>query len=249
VRQLLPAGVDDLDLDAAYLADLRPALATRPWVVLNMVVSVDGATTVEGRSGGLGGTADHIAFAALRSVADVILVGAATVRAERYGPPRPSQIHQAQRVARGQSPFPRLAIVSGRLDLDLDSSLFTDSPNRPYVITSQSPTDPVVALEAIRARADVIGRGEGHADVAAALEALRDDGVEVVLCEGGPTLNDQLLAGGLVDELCVTIAPLLAGGTSKRMIAGPAPAQARSMRLDRVVEDEDALLLRYVRPD
>jgi len=249
VRQLLPVPVDDLDLDAAYQADLRPASPNHPWVVLNMVVSVDGATAVEGRSGGLGGTADHIAFTALRSVADVILVGAATVRAERYGPPRTSQAHQTQRVARGQARFPRLAIVSGRLDLDLDSPLFADSPTRPYVITSRTPTDPVVALEAIEARADVIGRGDGHADVEGALEALRADGVAVVLCEGGPTLNGQLLAAGLVDELCVTVAPLLAGGTSKRMISGPALDEARSLRLDRVIEDEDTLLLRYVRSD
>ena len=118
MRQLLPEPVEDVDPDELYPDDARPAGVDRPWVLLNMVTSVDGATAVEGRSAGLGGAADQTVFHVLRSVPDVILVGAATVRAERYGPPRTSQAHQAARQARGQAPFPRLAIVSGRLDLD-----------------------------------------------------------------------------------------------------------------------------------
>jgi riboflavin-specific deaminase-like protein len=249
VRQLLPEPVDDLDLGAAYETDRRPAQPGRPWLVLNMVVSIDGATAVQGRSAGLGGAADRIAFGALRSTADVILVGAGTVRAEHYGPPRTSAEHRARRRARGQEAFPRLAVVSGRLDLDLAAPLFTESPNRPIVITAAVDGDRPPALVAVDEVADVIAVGDGHADLEAALGELARQGVGVVLCEGGPMLNDQLLSAGLVDEACVTVAPLLAGGSSKRMISGPSPEMTRSMRLDRLVEDQGSLLLRYVRAD
>ncbi len=251
MRQLLgsthPVDPDaSFDLGAAYVADRRPARPDRPWLVLNMVVSIDGATAVEGRSGGLGSPADHTAFVALRSVADVILVGAATVRAEHYGPPRTSAAHQAQRVDRGQTPFPRLAVVSGRLDLDLTAPLFIDSPTRPLVVTAAS-AEPARLAE-VGQVAEVVAVGQEHADLQAAVAALRGLGAGVVLCEGGPTLNAQLLAHDLVDEVCVTVAPVLAGGTSKRMIAGPAPDVAATLTLDRVIEDEGTLLLRYVRP-
>jgi len=251
VRQLLPEPLDDVDLAAAYLADQRVAPPGRPWVLLNMVVSIDGATAVEGRSGGLGGPADRLAFVTLRSQADVILVGAGTVRAERYGPPRTSPEHQAQRRARGQDAFPRLAVVSGRLDLDLTSPLFTETPSRPLVITRAAVPDEPGRLEAVRAVeavADLLAVGDDHADLATALATLGQSGVQVVLCEGGPTLNDQLLAADLVDEACVTVGPLLAGGRSSRMISGPAPEMAHTMRLARAIEDDGTLLLRYVRP-
>ncbi len=250
MRQLLPELIDDVDLGDAYLSDLRPPPPGRPWVLLNMVVSIDGATAVAGRSGGLGSPADHTAFLTLRSLADVILVGAGTVRAERYGPPRTSTAHQAQRLARGQEPFPRLAIVSGRLDLDLDAALFTDTPTRPVVITGTAAgPDRDRALAAVEAVADVVAVGDEHADVAGALGELGQWGAKVVLCEGGPTLNDQLLRDDLVDEACVTVAPLLAGGQSSRMISGPAPELARTMRLARLIEDDATLLARYVRAD
>ncbi len=248
MRQLLPELIDDVDLAGAYLGDRRSPPPGRPWVLLNMVVSIDGATAVAGRSGGLGGPADHTAFVTLRSLADVILVGAGTVRAEHYGPPRTSAEHQAQRLARGQEPFPRLAIVSGRLELDLDAALFTDTPTRPLVITGAAGApDRDRTLAGIRAVADVVAVGDQHADLAGALAELGRQGAAVVLCEGGPILNGQLLRDGLVEEACVTVAPLLAGGQSSRMISGPAPELARTMRLARLIEDDDTLLARYVR--
>ena len=119
MQQLLPEPRDDVDPAVLHASHRRTPPPERPWVALNMVVSVDGATQVDGLSGGLGGPADRRMFLSLRSIADVILVAAGTVRAEHYGPPRTSPDQRAQRLARGQAECPRLAIVSGSLDLDL----------------------------------------------------------------------------------------------------------------------------------
>ncbi len=245
MRQLLPEPRADVDPVALYTADPRPRPPDRPWVLLNMVASVDGATAVEGRSGGLGGPADRAVFTTLRSLADVILVGAATVRAEHYGPPRTSAEHQAQRQARGQAAFPRIAIVTGRLDLDLAAPLFTKSPTRPIVVTAAAA--PAERRAEVAELADVVVAGEERVDFAAALATLGVEGVDTVLCEGGPTINDQLLAADLIDEVAVTYGPLLVGGTSKRMITGGDPPAPMAMRLARVLTDDDVLLLRYVR--
>ena len=214
-------------------------------MLLNMVASLDGATALDGRSGGLGGQADLAVFRVLRSVPDVILVGAATVRAERYGPPRTSEAHQAARRARGQEPFPRLAIVSGRLDLDVQAELFTATPSRPIVITgSAAPADRRAELAEV---ADIVVAGAERVDLVAALGQLRDLAGGVVLCEGGPTLNAQLLAAGVVDEVCATIGPLLVGGSSKRMIEAATDDTPEPLRLDRLLEADGVLLARYVR--
>jgi riboflavin-specific deaminase-like protein len=245
VRQLLPEPLDEVDPDDVYPADDRPAPAGRPWVLLNMVTSVDGATALEGRSGALGGGADRAVFRVLRSVPDVIMVGAATVRAERYGPPRTSEAHQAARRARGQDPFPRLAIVSGRLDLDVGAELFTATPTRPIVITaSAAPADRRAELAEV---ADLVVAGDERVDLAAALAELRGLDRSVVLCEGGPSLNAQLLAAGLVDEVCATIGPVLVGGSSKRMIEAATPDTPEPLRLVRLLEADGVLLVRYVR--
>jgi riboflavin biosynthesis pyrimidine reductase len=245
MRQLWPAPVDEIDPDEVYVADLRPAPGDRPWVLLNMVTSVDGATAVEGRSGDLGGAADRAVFHVLRGLPDVILAGAATVRAEHYGPPRTSEAHQAARRARGQAPFPRLAIVSGRLDLDPGTELFTATPTRPIVITgSSAPEDRRARLAEV---ADVVVAGDDRVDAAEALRQVRGLGGVVVLCEGGPSLNAQLLGAGVVDEVCATIAPMLVGGSSKRMIQAATPDAPEQMRLDRLLEQDGVLLARYVR--
>jgi riboflavin-specific deaminase-like protein len=254
MRQLLPAPppgfaeIDTdlgLDLDEVYGADARPAPLTRPWVLTNMIASVDGAAAVEGRSGQLGGPADKAAFSAIRGVADVILVGAGTVRAEGYGPPRTSEAQQARRQARGQEPFPRIAVVSGRLELDLTSALFTASPTRPLVVTSRraSPEQ----LGAISEVADVVMAGADTVDLDEALTTLGRSGTAVVLCEGGPTLDGQLLAAGLIDEVCLTVAPVLVGGAASRIMQGPPIGRLEGLTLDRVLEHDGMLLLRYVR--
>jgi riboflavin-specific deaminase-like protein len=245
MRQLLPTPIDDVDPDELYAADARPAPAGRPWVLTNMIASADGAASIDGLSGQLGGPGDRAVFRALRAVADVILVGAGTVRAENYQPSKPSIDQQARRAARGQAPVPRIAVVTGRLDLDLSGPLFTDSPDRPLVLTGTRPSPEQLARASDVA--EVIVAGADTVDLAAGLTALAGTGAGVVLCEGGPTLNGQLLAADLIDEACLTIAPVLAGGAASRIMHGSPLDQAQRLRLDRVLEQDGLLLLRYVR--
>ena len=182
-------------------------------MMINMVASVDGATVVDGRSDQLGGPGDRQVFRALRGVADMILVGAGTVRAEGYQPPRtPDDRMAVVRATAGRSARPRLVVVSGRLDLDPMAPLFAerlpvDQP--PLVATVRSASaDRRAALEPV---ADLIALGETRVDLTGLLATLGDLGARTVLCEGGPDLNHQLLAAGLVDELCLTISPMLVG--------------------------------------
>ena len=136
VRQLLPEPIDPIDPIAGHAEAARPRPPDRPWVMCNMVASVDGATAVDGVSGPLGGAGDRAVFTALRSMADVILAAAGTVRAEGYGPPRTPDAQQTERLGRGQTRWPRIAVVTSSLDLDLTTALFTDAPVAPIVITT-----------------------------------------------------------------------------------------------------------------
>lgn len=245
VRQLWPERRAQVDLDAVY-GTARPAPAGRPWVALNMVTSVDGATAAEGASAGLSGEADRTIFHLLRSLADIVLVGAGTVRLEGYGPPKVPDEVQAARIERGQAAVPRIAIVTRTLDLDFSSRLFTTAAEKPIIITSESL--PAGRRAAAGNRARVITCGEDEVDLARALGELGELGARLVLCEGGPTLNGALIAGGLVDELCVTLAPLLIGGSSHRLSVGGEPLDApEPMVLDHLLEDGGSLFFRWLR--
>ena len=206
MRQLLPTPVDPVDPMAVY-GDL-PTAAGRPAVRLNMIASVDGATTLAGVSGGLGGPADHALFAVLRSLADVVLVAAGTVRAERYGP----------------SATP-IAVVSRSPRLDWDARFFTAPVARPILVTvAQAPPAQLARAAEV---AEVVIAGDRDVDLATALAALGDRGWRAVLAEGGPTLNGQLARAGLLDELCLTWSPWLASSDAKRILdGGPLSAPA-----------------------
>lgn len=241
MRRLHPVVDTDVDVEHSY-DDVRRTREDRPYLLVNMVSSVDGAIAVAGRTKGLSSPADRLVFHLLRSIPDVILVGAQTVRAEGYGPPRVSDTRQARRRARGQPPQPTIAVVTRSLRLDLGSPLFTES--RPVVIC---PTGADAALVAEVAEvADVLQAGDGDVDLTDALRQLAGRGVEVVLCEGGPTLNGDLARGGLIDELCLTVAPVLVGGGLGAGILGPSPLPAvRSLELTQVLEEDGHLLCRY----
>ena len=220
VRLLHPNRADDVDVAALYRVAERPR---SPWVLVNMISTVDGASAIAGKSGGLGGPADKKVFAAVRSLADVILVGAGTVRAENYGPDR------------------RLAIVTASLDLEPDARVFTgDTP--PTVLTSADANP--ARRAALSGVANIVDVNEGpRVDLRAALAHLEG----VVVCEGGPSLNGQLVADDLIDESCVTVSPLLAGGDAGRIMHGDPVHAVRPMRLARVLVEGDMLLLRYLR--
>lgn len=192
-----------------------------PWLAIGMVHSADGAATIDGVSGGLGAEGDRAAFRGLRAACDVILVGAGTVRAEGYGPPRMRPHDIARRTARGQRDRPAIAVVSASLDLHGAERLLDEDPDwRPIVVTTQdSDGERRDALH--RRGAEVVIAGRHRVDLTAAVEVLRGRGMTRVLSEGGPHLNGGLLAADLVDELFVTVAPtVVGGGPPIRIVAG-----------------------------
>ncbi len=245
MRRLWPDPGEVDDVTALVATEHRPPPPGRPWVLVSMVASLDGAIAVDGRSGGLGGPTDKTVFSALRGVADVVMAGAGTARAEGYGPPRPSAATRAARRARGQAEVPQIAVVTRALELDLASPLFTEVERPTIVITCQSAD--VARREAVAAVADLVVAGDDAVDLPAALAQLSQGGVGVVMCEGGPHLNGALLAADLVDEWNLTVAPLLVGGEAGRASLGPELAATLRMRLDRLVEEDDLLLTRWVR--
>lgn len=245
MRQLLPTP-DDVDPVTAYLAAPRPRPSQRPWLAVGMISSLDGATAVDGVSGALGGPADKAVFRAVRALADVILVAAGTVRAERYRPVSISDEVADARAAVGRDPGPaRLAVVTSSLDLDLDAPLFSDpGPSGPPIIFTPADADPDRRDE-VASVAEVRLAGTGRVDLAAALATLDD--AEVVVSEGGPTLNGALVEAGLVDEWCVSLAPVVAGGDSHRIVHGAEAVDGRDLELESLLESDGLLFGRWVR--
>jgi riboflavin biosynthesis pyrimidine reductase len=223
MRQLLPVPRDPVDPLEVY-GEL-PAASGRPGVRLNMIASLDGATTVAGVSGGLGGAADQALFGVLRSLADVVLAAAGTVRAEGYGPSRVP-----------------VAVVTRSCNLDWNAPFFTAAVARPLVVTAAAAPQEAQARAA--EVADVILAGRERVELPAALDALAERGFTAVLAEGGPTLNAQLAAARLLDELCLTVSPRLVGGGAKRILDGVAVPAELKLRLCSVCEDDGFLFLR-----
>ncbi|GJF10182.1 hypothetical protein NGTWS1803_16530 [Mycolicibacterium cyprinidarum] len=228
---------DDVAEDFGY----RPA---PPGVRANMIFSADGAAGFQGRAGPLSCPADQQLLLALRAYADVVLVGAGTARAEHYGPVRLSAEHQLQRRGLGLTDAaPPIAVVSQ--SGALPDTMF-GSPTPPIVITSARGASNLSS----ETRCQVIISGEDTVDVADAVSQLRGLGLHRVLCEGGPTLLDELVAANQVTELCVTMSPRLAGC---QLIGPPIPSGMSSpthLRLDQIlVGQQDYLYLRYTRKE
>lgn len=252
VRQLLPVptGAGQLEVDPieCYASDAHPRPPDRPWVLTNMVSSADGAATSMGTSGGLGSAADKAAFGAIRAVADVILVAAGTVRAERYRAAQTPPHQQQRRRDRGQSVHPRFCVLSAGLDLDPTAGLFNSGDDRPpplVATTSRAPADRRRQLEAV---AEVVAFGQERVELHPLLQHLADVwGAGVVLCEGGPSLIGQLVAEDLIDEFCLTVSPMAVGGPATRIAHASVDQAGRPLHLDRVLEADGLLLLRYHR--
>jgi riboflavin biosynthesis pyrimidine reductase len=239
MRRLFPDPADDVDLVEAYAPDVS---VDGPFVRLNMISSLDGAISVEGRSGALGGPADGRVFTTLRAHADLILVGAGTVRAEGYGKARLDDDVQRVRVARGQSPLPPIAIVSGSLQMDWSSSFFTGPGARPLVVTTEARA--AAAPSAVTDVAEVFGVGDEHVDLAGAIAAFDERGVHNVLVEGGPGINGDLARAKLIDELCLTVSPRVVGGEGPRIMAGPPLTPPYVPVVRHLLEDDGFLFLR-----
>ncbi|CAI9407993.1 MULTISPECIES: pyrimidine reductase family protein [Aestuariimicrobium] len=232
------------DLTPATETDLATAYAhpQGPWLRANMVISLDGSATVEGRVGGLTSPEDQVLLHLLRSLADVTLVGAGTIRAEGYGPLGVSAEVAAARASRGQTPEPGLAIVTHSCDLDPTTSLFTEATTRPIVITHEG-ADP--GRRAALARvADVVLAGERRVDLAEAVRALHARGLTRVLTEGGPSLLADLFDADLVDELLFVLSPQLVGAGVPLTTGAQTP---RRLSLTAVHRGDDFLFLQYRR--
>ena len=217
-----------------------------PRVRMNFVASLDGAATVDGSSGGLGNDDDRLVMGVLRAMADVILVGAGTVRAEGYGGVRLSATNTRWREEHGLAPIVPLAVVSSSLDLDPWHPFFAEATVRPIVVTHAASPEPRRA--ALAEVADVLVCGEASVDLPLMLGALAARGMAQVLCEGGPHLFGDLLTAGLVEELCLTLSPVLVGGTAGRIVRGAAEA-SRWMTLAHAIPSGDYVFLRYTRAE
>lgn len=237
---LLPEASDDVDLLAAYAYP-----DGRRWVRANMVSSVDGAAMLGGRAGGLGGPADKRAFAALRGLADVILVGAATAKVEKYGPAKVRRQYAASRAAAGQRTAPAIAVVTRSLLLDLGSPLFAQARERTIVVTCAA-SDPA-RRAAIADVADVVVAGDERVDVLAAADELAARGLPRILCEGGPRLLGDVVADGVLDELCLTVGSLCTAGPAVRILNGDVLDPPVRLELAHVLDEDGTLFLRYVR--
>src|SRR5437016_5866050 len=240
MRALLPQPTDEVDLDEAYA--WPETTMGRPFVRINMIESLDGAIAVRGRSGLLGGSGDRQLFRVLRSLADVILVGAGTARAEGYGPVRLDAEKKQRRRDRDQSPVPPIAVGTRSCHLDWTTPFFTEAEARPMVITTAD-TDQKARSRATEV-ADVIIAGDRDVDLADALDALGGRGARHVLCEGGPGVNAQLVTGRLADEFCLTVSPRLVAGDGSRVLAGPELPAPIDVETRHVLEDDGFLFLR-----
>lgn len=248
VRRLLPGPVVDVDPMELYPALARPKPAGRPWLMVNMIASADGAVAVDGTSGALGNPADEAVFSAVRASADWIVAAAGTVRAERYGLPRPRAASRRARLAAGRAERPRLAVVTASLELDPSLPMFADQrPGEdPPVILTGSVAAPE-AVERLGAVSEVVRLPSPRPQPAEILAELDRRGAGVVLSEGGPSLNGQLADADVIDELCLSVAPLVAGGASGRIVHGSIRTVPLRMRVDHLLEDSGTLFVRYIR--
>jgi riboflavin biosynthesis pyrimidine reductase len=209
-------------------------------VALNMIASVDGRIAVNGRSAALGGPADRALFHALRARADAVMAAAGTVRAEHYGPIIRDRDVREQRVAQGLPAQPIAVIVSRRLDLDPTLPLLADRESRVVILTPAAGD-----LTECKASVDYIRT----ASLRAGLVELRASyGAQLILCEGGPSLNASLAAESLIDELFLAISPLLVGDSpgAATLLSGGAPPEPLALELRMLLEHESQLYARYV---
>jgi riboflavin-specific deaminase-like protein len=213
----------------------------RPLVAMNFAATVDGRATIDGVSGPIGSATDTAMLAGLRRRFDAVMIGAGTMRAERYGRLVANEEQRQRRAQIGLPPDPLMVIVSGRLDLPWDAPLFTAGGGEVLIFTASEAEPPQTATSV-----QVVRHGD-FVNLAEALRHLRQErGIRALLCEGGPGLHAELEGGGAVDDLFLTIAPKLVGGDAPRIIEGPLPRVAE-LELAWLLEEDGELFARYRR--
>ncbi|MBF6212787.1 pyrimidine reductase family protein [Nocardia puris] len=251
--QRIPNAIQLTDLSSEELAELYayPAEPDAPWVRANFVTSIDGAATSEDVTAGLGTPADKTVFMLLRDLADVVLVGAGTVRAENYGGARTDAARRRALHERGfgghpDGTPPPIAVVTASAALDPGCRLFTDAAVPPLILTTATaPADRKRALA--EAGGEVIEAGGVAVTPKGLLGVLAERGLPRVLCEGGPHLFGELLEADVVDELCVTTAPLLVGGTARRISLSAHEFRRPLHRAHVLLDTDGTVLTRWAR--
>lgn len=243
---VLQPGAEVPDALATYLAVDRTRLEHECWVTGHMVAGLDGTASVGGRVGSLSTAPDQALFRRMRRIADIVLVGAETVRREGYGPVRLTDEAQAERRSQGKPSTPPLAVVSRSLVFDWTAKAFTDAPGdaRTHVITCAA-ANPDRLAEA-EEFAVVVVAGDDRVEPAAAMQALAELGHRVVLCEGGPTWLGEIVAADRLDELCLSVSPVMGGDPLPVSVTPPGAGLVEFALKGAMVED-DTIFLRYER--
>lgn len=248
MEEIFPNRLASVDPSEALVAEMmsrRDPSRGRPWVFANMIMSVDGAFAREGRSGGLGGSADKAMFHALRGLADTILVGAGTARTERYRRPSSDEPTTLARQERSQTPAPQLALVSGSGHVPDDQPFRTGTGPDPIVFVPRSRLERMDGdSELDRTGIEYLGAGTEAVDLDEVLDQLAERGTKLVLCEGGPQLLGDLVAAGLLDQIFVTLAPKMVAGTHTGLL-GSHPELDAELTLEHVMTADGYLMLNY----
>jgi len=247
--QLTVLGATD-SVDDSRLVDLYayPDGLQSCWVRGNMIASLDGGATDDGKAGGLAGAGDRAVFSLMRHAADVILVGASTVRIENYSGAQLPVAARQERQHRGQAEVPPIAVVTRSGNIDPNALLFTRTEVPPLILTtSRFHDDARRRLGSVAEVIDASGREPESVDNATVLKILAERGLHRVLTEGGPLLLGSLIEEGLLDELCLTVAPILVGGGSKRIVTGMGSVHTRMRRTHLLTDDDGYLYSRYVK--
>lgn len=237
------AGDGELEQLYAYPEDLGTC-----WVRANFISSLDGAASTEGRSGALGGPGDRAVFRLLRELADVVVVGAGTVRVETYSGAQLGVARRQRRHGRGQGEVPPIAIVTRSGDLDHDLPVFTQTEVPPLLLTVHDTiADARARFAGLAEVYDCSAADSGSVDLTVLLRTLADLGLTRVLTEGGPSLLGAFIAADLLDDLCLTIAPTVVGGGSTRISDGHPELITRLQRRHVLGDDDGYLYTRYSR--
>jgi riboflavin biosynthesis pyrimidine reductase len=216
--------------------------ADRPVVATNFAVTVDGRAAIAGRSGPIGSATDTEMLVRLRTRFDAVMIGAGTMRVERYGRLVDDQAEREHRERIDLPHDPLMVLISGRLDLPWDAPLFTAGGGRVLIFTA-SEAEPPETATSVR-----VVRHEGRVDIVEALRHLRQErGIRALLSEGGPHLHAELWAKDVVDDLFLTTAAKMTGAEAPRILEGERLPVTAELELDWLLENEGELFARYRR--
>ena len=203
------------EASGARLNDVPEALdddypwPSSPWVRALFVMTLEGRIAgSDGSSRSISGPADRAILGAVRRWSDAVIVGAATMRAERYNPMRVSEDVSAKRVAQGQAVAPRLVVVSGSLDLPWSDPVYSESMVPPLIVTGAQAAAEMCGR--VPATCELLTAPTERVDPRWLVETLVLRGLTRIVCEGGPTLLAEFVRAGVIDEWALSVSGILA---------------------------------------